>query len=461
LGQTWHYPLAWLRQHVRARILEQVQQQPAAGLMAALVVGDQAAIDRADWDVFRATGVARLVSISGLHITMFAWAAAWLVNRLWRRVPSLCRWLPAASAALLGGVVLATGYALFSGWGLPAQRTCLMLATMALLRGLGLRWPWPQTWMLVCAVVVASDPWALLQAGFWLSFVAVGVLFATEDGSRPRPPARPEREAATKRPWAPAPGAWHGRWLAGARQQLWGMLREQWVISLALAPLSLLLFGQVSVVGLLANAVAIPWVTLLLTPLSLLGLLVPGLWDLSALAAQVFAQSLQLLAAWPGASLALPRAPWWMAAPGVLGGLLLVAPLPAYLRGLGLPLLLPVLLWQAPAPPVGAFSLLAADVGQGNAVLVRTAHHALLYDTGPRYSPDSDAGQRVLLPLLQALQLRLDTVLLSHRDSDHVGGAHAVLLQQPQARVLGSLEAEDFAGLSPPHEPALQRCEAG
>jgi len=166
---------------------------------------------------------------------------------------------------------------------------------------------------------------------------------------------------------------------------------------------------------------------------------------------------LQGLAAWPWATLMLATAPWWMAAAGVLGGVLLVARLPLSMRSMGLPLLLPVLLWQAPLPPSGEFELLGADIGQGNAVLVRTAGHALLYDAGPRYSLESDAGHRVLLPLLQALHVRLDMLVLSHRDTDHVGGAPAVLAMQPQADLLGSMDADErLQGLRP-----IKRCVAG
>jgi competence protein ComEC len=435
LGQTWTHPVAWLRQSVRERIYAHVEQRAFAGLIAALVVGDQNAIDRVDWDVFRATGVAHLVSISGLHITMFAWGAAWLVGWLWRRSGRLCLLLPAADAALIGGVLLAAAYALFSGWGIPAQRTCWMLATVALLRLSGARWPWPQTWMLACAVVLAVDPWALLQAGFWLSFVPVGVLFATDAGVGP-----------------PAEGRVRNVAVRGA-----AMLREQWVVTVALAPLTLLLFGQVSLVGLLANALAIPWVTLVVTPLAMAGVAVPWFWDLAGSAIAVLLFFLQSLAALPWATLTLATAPWWLAASGVLGGVLLVARLPAPVRALGLPLLLPVLLWQAPLPPVGEFELLAADIGQGNAVLLRTAHHALLYDAGPRYSLESDAGHRVLLPLLQALHTRLDMLLLSHRDTDHVGGAPAVLGMQAQAELLSSIATDDrLQALRP-----AQRCVAG
>ena len=225
------------------------------------------------------------------------------------------------------------------------------------------------------------------------------------------------------------------------------------MITVALAPLTLLLFGQMSVVGLLANALAIPWVTLVITPLAMLGAVVPALWDVAALAVSGLLVVLQWLASWPGATLSVAVAPFWVAVLGALGGLLLVAPLPPALRVLGLPLLLPVLLWQAPRPPQGEFELLAADIGQGNAVLVRTAHHALLFDTGPRFSLESDAGHRVLVPLLQSLQERLDTVVLSHRDMDHVGGAPAVLAMQPQAELLSSIEADNALAKPAPGAP--------
>ena len=435
MGQTWLHPVVLARQVVRERIYQQVQERAFAGMLAALVVGDQAAIDRLDWDVFRATGVAHLVSISGLHVTMFAWGAALLVGWLWRRSGRLCIALPAPSAALMGGVLLATAYAVFSGWGVPAQRTCLMLAAVALLRLSGARWPWPHVWMLACAVVVVSDPWALLQAGFWLSFVAVGILFATNIGANEINPT----------------GA------RGIKHHMLSGLREQWVITVALTPLTLLLFGQVSLVGLVANALAIPWITLVVTPLALLGVVVPVLWDVAAGAIGWLYVYLQWLASWPWASITVAVPPLWAGAAGVLGGLLLVLPWGWRMRVLGLPLLLPVLLWRVPLPVPGQFELLAADVGQGNAVLVRTATHALLYDAGPRYSLESDAGHRVLVPLLQALHTRLDTLVLSHRDIDHVGGAPAVLAMQPQAALLSSIEAtHPLQALRP-----AKRCEAG
>lgn len=432
IEQTALYPVAWLRQWVRDRILSKVPEPQQAGLIAALVVGDQSAIAKPDWDVFRATGVAHLVSISGLHVTMFAWLAVRLVGWWWRKSPKRCLVYPVPVAAMVGGVVLACLYAVFAGWGVPAQRTCLMLATLALLRILGVRWPWPQVWMLACAIVVALDPWALLQPGFWLSFVAVGILFATDTGNA----------------YVPVKGLW---------QRLLELLRQQWLITLALAPLTLLLFGQVSLVGLLANVLAIPWVTLVITPLAMAGVILSPLWVIAAGAVDVLMGLLQWLALLPWAVWSVAMPALWAAAAALVGGLLLVSPLPAHVRSLGVPLMLVVFLWQTPAPAVKQFELLAPDIGQGNAVLVRTQNHALLYDAGPRISQDNDAGLRVLVPLLNAMGLSLNRLLISHGDADHIGGAATVLQVHTKADVLSSIPPDHtLTALR-----SVQRCQAG
>jgi len=232
--------------------------------------------------------------------------------------------------------------------------------------------------------------------------------------------------------------------------------REQWVITVALTPLTLVLFGQVSVVGLLANALAIPWITLVVTPLAMLGVLLPALWDVAVLALGGLLAYLQWLASWPWAAISVAVPPLWMGAAGLLGGVVLVLPWSWSMRLLGLPLLLPIVLWRTPLPAPGEFELLAADIGQGNAVLVRTANHALLYDAGPRFSLESDAGHRVLVPLMQALHTELDMLVLSHRDMDHVGGAPAVLAMQPLATLLSSIEATNPLQ----SQRSAQRCEA-
>ena len=417
--------------------------QRRAGVIAALVMGDQSAIERQDWDVFRITGVAHLMSISGLHITLFALLASGVLGWLWRQgtrwgarwgMP-LCLWCPAPLVALWGGVFLAGAYALFSGWGVPAQRTVCMLAAVAWLRSGGRHWPWHAVLAVAAAVVLALDPWALLQAGFWLSFVAVAVLFATS-GARQ----------------APAGSLWQS-----LHQGTEGFIRQQRVVFLALSPLSLLLFGQISLIGLLANMLAVPLVTFGITPLAMLGVLHPALWHAADWLLQWLMVGLQWFAALPLAHYQAAIAPWWAGLAGIAGGLLLCLRLPWGLRLQGALWLLPLLLWQAPRPAAGQFDLLAADIGQGSAILVRTQRHSLLFDTGPQYSANSDAGQRVLLPLLAALDERPNHIILSHSDTDHIGGATSVASQHPQARLIGAI-----ASTHPLHQQhTITPCLAG
>lgn len=428
--------------------------QRLAGVVAALVTGDQAAIANDDWTLFRLAGVAHLMVISGLHITMFAWLASVLFGTLWRglarygspRHRNVALWLPTPVAARLGGLGCMLLYALFSGWGVPARRTTLMLGTVTLLRLAGLAWPWWLTWLWAMAAVLAADPWALMQPGFWLSFVAVGILFATNTGAWD---AQDTSDAAD------------GSHLMRTGRYVWrhakALLRDQGIVTIALTPLTLLLFHQVSVVGLLANLVAIPWVTLVVTPLALLGALVHPLWTLAAWALRPLMAWLTWLAAWPLASLTWPAVPWFAGVAAVVGGVLLALRWPWGLRLAGVPLLACFALWTPGRPPEGEFDLLAADIGQGSAILLRTAHHALLFDAGPRYSANSDAGNRELVPLLAALDVRLDGVLLSHRDTDHTGGAGSVLRAQPGAWLMES-ETDPPAG-APSHVPTL--CVAG
>ena len=472
-ADSWAKPIERARQSVREAIFERVDNRQMAGVLAALVVGDQNAIERADWDVFRATGVAHLMSISGLHITMFAWAASMLLGWLWRRsgaqTPRLLLAMPASTAGAWGGLGFAALYALFSGWGVPAQRTILMLACVVLLKQSGRQWPWPMVWLLTMAVVVAVDPWALMQAGFWLSFVAVGILFASsaanEDKSGDRKKAINSGASYTSNTWATGQNDTKTRRVsalfsiltAGLGGGLIKTLREQWVITLALTPLSLLLFNQVSLIGLLANAVAIPWVTLVVTPLAMAGVVWSPIWDAAALAVSALALLLKWLAALSWASVDVASAPLWCAVAGLLGGVLLAMRLPLYWRALGVPLLLPVLLWQPLRPDVGQFEILGADIGQGNAVIVRTSSHSMVYDAGPKFSRESDAGNRVLVPLLRAMGESIDLLMISHRDSDHIGGAQTVLTAHPKARLVSSIE--DNHDLQATRKS--ERCKAG
>ena len=403
-----------LRHQIRERIRLSLEDGPYWGVMAGLVVGDQAAISTDDWRIFSMTGISHLVSISGMHVTMFALLARWLVAQLWRglsRPPfRLGLWLPAPPVMAIAGVLAAVGYSLLAGFNIPAQRTAIMVTVMSvgLLIGEQSR-PWRML-ALTLFIVLLLDPTAVLAPGFWLSFVAVAILFSQPSG-------------------LPA-------WQSAIRAQL--------AISLALAPLTMLLFQQVSLIGPLANALAIPVVTFLVTPLALAGSLLAGLgWDAPLVWGHwVFAQ-LQAVMVWLSerswASLRWHAPPIWavlLACLGVLGALhrpfgrfRLVAPLLAFGLWTGRPV--------PPAP--GDFELHAFDVGQGSAVLVRTASQALLFDTGPTMGA-THAAERVIAAQLAGLGLRrLTGLVVSHQDDDHASGAQWVADHFRPNWVLGSL----------------------
>ena len=435
------------------RTSESVGATPSSGTVIALALGDQASISASDWATYRITGVAHLMSISGLHITLLAWLALRLIDALWRQTARLRRpWtlaLPAPTVAAWGALGVATAYALIAGWGVPAQRTLLMLAVVLILRQRGLRADWRDVMALALTAVLLWDPWAVRQAGFWLSFIAVGMLFVAGERRRPEAlNAEGERPSWPRRAWA----------------HLREASRTQWVATVALLPLTLLFFQQIAVLSPLANALAIPVVTLGVAPMAVGGLLLPSpldawVWRLAAWVQQELDVALRHLADWP-------LAQWHAAAPdtvtlalAALGVLALALPWGWRLRSPGLLLLMPLMSNPGTALGPGEMDLWFADVGQGMAVVVRTARHTLLYDTGPRQAPGVDSGSRVLLPLLHSLGVRhLDRVVVSHDDSDHAGGAASIARAHPEADLLTSAPPEVAAryGLGRP-----QACAAG
>ncbi|HSC65463.1 MAG TPA: DNA internalization-related competence protein ComEC/Rec2 [Caldimonas sp.] len=270
----------------------------------------------------------------------------------------------------------------------------------------------------------------LTQPGFWLSFMAVGLLMASS--------------AATAAPRETGVGAatgWRGA-LGRLAVHVRGGVRTQVTATLGLTPLTLVFFQQVSLVGFVANLVAIPLVTLVITPLALAGIVLAPLWSLAATLVQGLDALLARLAGVPGGAVwTVAVAPPWAQVAGLLAAVLVVLPLPWRAKLVAVPLALALLVPPTELPDEGSFDVVAADIGQGTAVLVRTRRHALLFDSGPQYSRESDAGQRVLVPLLRSRgEGSIDLLVLSHRDSDHVGGARTLLGAIDVASMASSLE---------------------
>ncbi|HQR03229.1 MAG: DNA internalization-related competence protein ComEC/Rec2 [Proteobacteria bacterium] len=407
--------VARLRQNIRDRALARLGDRPYAGILVALAVGDQQAIDNRLWSVFSRTGLTHLMSISGLHITLVAGLGYGLVNFLWRRSRHLSLRLPAQQAAALAGALTALGYCLLAGFAVPAQRTLYMLSVAA--AALWLRRELPARKVLAAAlfVVLVFDPWAMISAGFWLSFSAVSLLFLIGSGRI-----------------APA------HWL-----REWG--RAQWAMSIGLLPLLLALFQQFSLVSPLANAVAIPLVSFVITPLVLLGA-IPGLEFLLLPAHGITAWLMALvdvLAASPLATWQQHAPPAWAVLVAVAGIVWLLLPRGFPARWMGAVLCLPLFFIPPQRPGYGAVRVVVLDVGQGLAVHVQTATRDLLFDTGPAFSPDANSGNRLILPYLRAAGVeRLDALVVSHQDKDHSGGAESVLAGIPVDELYSSLPAD-------------------
>ena len=443
-------PEYW-RLRLRSRIDRAVQDPQTAGFVAGLTIGDQSSVDAGDWSLFRETGLAHVLSISGLHITLFASLAGPVASWCWRRWPAACLWWSAPLAGAWIGWLCACAYALLAGWGLPAQRTVAMLGVATALRCSGLQWPGLLVWLVAAAPVVLVDPWSIGQAGFWLSFAAVGLLLLMGSLGPASPlslSAMAGREGQASR----------AETLMLMLRCLWRHARAQWLVTVGLAPLVAVCFQQVSVVGLLANVVAVPWLTLVVTPLCMLGLLWPSLWAALPLLLEPLRALLRVMAAWPGAVLNVPSSvvPWLVAA--LVGAALTLAPLPLRLRVWGVLLMVPLLAPPPHALREGAMEVWGLDVGQGSAVLVRTRHHALLVDAGPGLSGAFDAGERVVLPVMRGLGVRhLDLLVLTHRDIDHAGGAAAVLRGLEVRGLLSSLEpSHPLRRAGVPHQSCLQ-----
>jgi len=416
------------REAARDRIKRVLGETPASGILAALAVGDQRSIPAAEWNLFNRTGVTHLMSISGLHVTLVSGLFAWLASWLWRRSPGLLLRLPARKAAALAAIAGALGYTLIAGFAVPAQRTFWMVTVVALALWAGRIVAPARTLALALAVVLAFDPWAVLAPGFWLSFGAVALIFYVAGG-----------EQSALRQW----------------------LRVQWAITAGLAPASVFLFAQVSLVGPLANAVAIPVVSAVLTPLALAAVVLPwdGLLELCAWLTGWLLQFLEWCATQPAAVWQQPAPPLWSVLVAIAGVLWLLAPPGIPWRVTGLALMLPAALVAPPAPQPGQAWITTLDVGQGLAVLVRTANRALLYDAGPAFGADADSGERIIAPYLRAAGIgRLDAMVVTHNDADHAGGATSVAEHFEIGELRSSLpESHPLLGMA----PAGPRCEAG
>lgn len=467
--QRWSVNVAanqW-RHRLREAMLPYVQNLRWGGVILALSIGDQASISPPDWQVFNRTGLTHLVSISGSHVTLLAAMSALCFSWLWRRIRvaghAVTEYVPAAIAAGCLALIIAGLYSLTAGWEVPARRTFIMFGVTV--TTLLWRLPVSITQIIAVAVVVVLlfDPWAILASGFWLSFGAVYVLVVCSQWSG-------------HTLWQGGRSRWQNYWAQWRLAAVW-----QIVITVALLPPLAFLFFEISLVSPLSNAYAIPLIGLLITPLALLFALL-SLSPLDWLTQWVLwaCHGLLELNMWltvwlgehPLASLPAARAPAWVLGLGFVGMGVALLPRALPFAYLGWILVLPALWWREPVLGPGQWRLHAVDVGQGSAIIVETAQQTLVFDTGVRRGPQSDEGERTLMPYLRSLgKTHIDVLVLSHADLDHVGGASSLLRFFPVRQSFSSFPLESHLQREarllntntalPPLPQAQSPCERG
>jgi len=409
------------RQILTERIRAMLPDHRFTAMLTAFANGDDDAISDDQWDILQRTGTSHLVAISGMNIGWLAGLAYLLSLRLWSLLGRAPLLIPAPRVAAGCALLTAAGYAAMAGFAIPTQRALIMLVT-GLLATLSGRRLAPMTLLALALIaVLAFDPLSVLAPGFWLSFLAVAIIFFVVD--------RHSRQD------------WRQRLVA------WGWL--QWAVFLGLMPILLLLFQQVSLSGPLANLVAIPVIEIIVIPATLAGVMalsiLPGsvaTWSFE-LAHQTLSWLwpwLEMLAGWPAAVWNQHSPPFWSVAVALVGIAWLLMPRGWPARWVGLVWMLPLVLVRPPTPSPGIAWLTLLDVGQGLSVVIQTATHVLVYDTGARFSARFDAGRAVILPYLRQSGLsQVDTLVLSHGDNDHVGGSTSLRAGIQVKRILSSV----------------------
>lgn len=392
------------QQNIKTKIIDKVRSvldnDTSRGVLLALTLGYKDNIPSTQWQVFAQTGTSHLLAISGLHVATIAGFFFAIILWCVKRSQRLCHCWPAQCWAAIGSLPFVYTYAWISGFALPTQRAVIMLTLAMLALATKQRVLSLSTWSLALIMVCLWDPLAPLQKGFWLSFGCVAALMASQ-------------KLKLRSKW----------------QQI---LIPQLLLFTLLIPISVFFFGGFSLISPVANLIAIPVVTLIVLPVSLIGVslvnVIPPLGEIalniSATTFEWLFTLLEWLNAIPNQFLIFSSPSWWTVA-------LATAAIAWVWLGqnkakwIGLVVCAPLLMSNSIA--VGDLRITFLEVGQGLAVVLQTHQHTMLFDAGPSMG-SSNAGERIILPFMRSQGIKqFDQVMISHADDDHAGGLLAVM----------------------------------
>ncbi|VAW98503.1 DNA internalization-related competence protein ComEC/Rec2 [hydrothermal vent metagenome] len=412
-------------------------------LTQALILGYRSGLTASQWQIFQRTGTIHLMAISGLHIGLVAGLVYLFAGFLWRLTGRGCLILPAPQVAAVAALLAAALYAALAGFTIPTQRALVMLS-VAMLHIVFKRTPLPASKVIALSLILVLllDPLAVLAQGFWLSFLAVGLIIFLMQ----RPSYETERLdelASTTTIFT--------RLIRKAYATVVQFGRIQWALTIAMFPLVLFFYQSSSLVSPLANFVAIPVMSLAVVPLMFIA---TALLFLNTAVANIlfglvdFIYSLlwivlETLANWQFSTLSLSVVSPWLLASCFLAILLWLTVKGTPMRWLALILFLPVLLYSGTVLKTGEATVTVLDVGQGLSAVIQTKSHTVVFDTGPRYSPSFDTGRAVVVPYLRQMRrASIDTLIISHGDNDHIGGLKSIIEMLPVKRILSSIPSD-------------------
>lgn len=419
LSSRWMiHPVDRLRQHLQGLILANLPATPTSHWLIALIIGERTGIPPRDWEVLRNTGTNHLMAIAGLHIGIISGFVHALIYWLWRRNSLLMLWIPAQLAGACAALMVAILYSALAGFSIPTQRACIMLAVfIAALLSRRLISAW-HAWSVAMLMVLILNPLSVLTESFWLSFCTIALIIY----------------------------GMGGRLMPSGLWWKWG--RVQWVIGFGLIPLTLYFFQSCSLISFAANSIAIPWLGFFILPFCFLSgiflLISPPVGTFFLLIADKSLSFLWYVLSWFSH---LNGAIWQQAIPShyllflsIFSCLILLFPSGFPGRWLGILWMLPLILSQPDRPANGEFTLTLLDVGQGLSVVVQTKNHSLVFDAGPKFGENFDMGESVVLPYLRSTGVKkIDMLVISHGDNDHIGGAKALLKSFPIAVISTSV----------------------
>ena len=413
------YSINALRQSLLDKLAIHLQDSPQLGVIQGLTTGIRENISQSQWQTLRRSGTNHLLAISGLHIGLAAAIGFFSARWLWSRRAKNLLLLPAIEAASIAGFLVALFYAALAGFSIPTQRALIMVTTVMF--ATLIRRPASPASILALSLllVLIWDPFAVLSAGFFLSFSAVAIILFSSQFRHPSP--------------------------------RWQWLKIHTLIAFGLTPLLLLFFMQTSVIAPIANVIAVPFISLIVVPLLLLASLMlfffepigSGLLQIADFLLDLFWPFLEYLAALPFAQWSTAELPFYYYVSVGIATLLLLSPRGFPAKWLGLVGLTPLLLFNPERPEQGEFWFTLLDVGQGLSAIVQTRDHTLVFDTGPKFSEQFNTGTAIVLPFLQRQGIKkIDTLMISHGDNDHIGGAKPLMQDMPIDIVLSSSQKQ-------------------